>query len=224
MLFLKPPYHIIESVAVFADHANERQFYFMPSMPKLTTVFDPAVGLDIPQIQLLKYRGNAGTGGFLTLEVNLGIEQDRLDAVAIELKRIHQLREDPILAPVVLEDGNVRLMILGKETPRLGQPPVDSEDDEPRFVVKINHPAKPALYGDNQAIFSVELDQDGAQLVEASLLQGEMMPVGVVYALDFFALRPAYSVKVRVDWNRVQTHFEESFGFDFIWSSVQIER
>ncbi|MBW2690118.1 MAG: hypothetical protein JRC99_09335, partial [Deltaproteobacteria bacterium] len=167
MLFLKPPYHIIEGVAVFADHANERQFYFMPSMPKLTSVFDPAVGLDIPQIQLLKYRGNAGTGGFLTLEVNLGIEQDRLDAVAIELKRIHQLREDPILAPVVLEDGNVRLMILGKETPTLptdGQPPVDS-DDEPRFVVKINLPAKPALYGDNQAIFSVELDQDGVQLV-----------------------------------------------------------
>lgn len=225
MLFLKPPFHIIEGVAVFADHANERQFYFMPSMPKLTTVFDPAVGFDIPQIQLLKYRGNAGTGGFLTLEVNLGIEQDRLDAVAIELKRIHQLREDPILAPVVLEDGNVRLMILGKKTPTLptdGQPPVDS-DDEPRFVVKINHPAKPALYGDNQAIFSVELDQDGVQLVEASLLQGEMMPIGVVYALDFFALRPAFSVKITADWNRVQTHFEESFGFDLFFASVQID-
>ncbi len=225
MLFLKPPFHIIEGVAVFADHANERQFYFMPSMPKLTTILDPALGIEIPQIQLLKYRGNAGTGGFLNFEVNLGIEQDRLDAIAIELKRIHQLREDPILAPVVLEDGNVRLMILNEMTPATpgdGQPPVGG-DDERRFVIKINHPAKPALYGDNQAIFSVELDQDGAQLIEASMLQGEMMPVGVVYSLDFFALRPAFTVKVTADWDRVQTHFEESFGFDYLFSSVQID-
>ena len=228
MLFLKPPFHIIEGVAIFADHANKRQFYFMPSMPKLTTVFDPVVNMEIPQIQLLKFRGNAGTGGFLTFEVNLGIESDRLDAIAIELKRIHQLEDEPILSPVVLEDGNVRLIMLGQETPEPptdGQPSGDGDDgngDEPRFVVKIDHPAKPAMYGDNQAIFSVELDQDGVQLVEQTL-QGEMLPAGVVYSLDFFALRPAFTVKVTADWERVQTHFQESFGFDLFFSSIQID-
>lgn len=227
MLFLKPPFHIIEGVAVFADHANERQFYYLPAMPKLTTVRDPMMGIDIPQIQLLKFRGNAGTGGFLNFEVNLGIEQARLDEIGSQLKRIHQLRDNPILAPVVLEDGRVQLMILGRMTPPAptsGQPPPEDEE-EPRFVLKINPPyaAKPALYGDNQAIFSVELDQDGVQLVEASLLQGEMLPIGVIYSLDFFALRPAFTVKVTADWNRVQTHFEESFGFDLFFASPQIE-
>jgi hypothetical protein len=82
MLYLKPPLHIIEGVAVFGDHANERQFYFMPAMPKLTSVRDADTGEDIPEIELLKFRGEAGNGGFLTFAVNLGVEPDRLDSIA----------------------------------------------------------------------------------------------------------------------------------------------
>jgi hypothetical protein len=232
MLFLKPPFHMIEGVAVFIDHANERQFYYLPAMPKLTTRHDPELGIDIPQIQLIQYRGNAGTGGFLTFEVNVGIEQERLDAIAMELKSLYRLREDPILAPVNLVDGTVRLMILGEssqDAPPDDQPPGGGrtdDDEEPRFVLKINPPyaAKPALYGDNQAIFSVELDQDGVQLVEASLLRGEMLPIGVVYSLDFLALRPAFTVKVTADWERVQNHFQESFGVNMPFLSLEIDK
>jgi hypothetical protein len=231
MLFLQPPFHIIEGVAVFGDHANPRQFYFMPAMPRLTTIFDPAVGREIPQIQLLEFRGGGVdgdlTGGFLTFEVNLGIEQERIDTVAQEIKRINQLRDNPILAPVVVENGTVRLIILGSgdpSTPPSGQPPGGGGDNTgpPRFVVNKNEPAHPALYGDNQAIFSVELDKDGVQLVEASL-QGELLQAGVIYSLDFLALRPAFSVSVTADWNRVQTHFDEKFTTDLFFASTEIE-
>ena len=230
MLYLKPPFHIIEGTAVFADHANEQQFYFMPAMPHLTTIFDPAVGVNVPQIQLLKFRGGQGNGanngrggGFLTFDVNLGLEQSRLEDIKTELKRIYRLREDPILAPVVLEGGSVRLIILGHATDAEGKPMWDDEQRQ-RFVVQIEHATSPALYGDNQAIFSVELDQDGVQLIESSLVNSELMPVGVVYSLDFFALRPAFSVKVTADWNRVQTHLEESFRADVLFSSVEIDK
>ena len=229
MLYLKPPFHIIEGTAVFGDHANERQFYFMPAMPHLTTVFDEAVGMNIPQIQLLKFRGGQGNGanngkggGFLTFEVNLGLDPSRQEDIKTELKRIYRLREDPILAPVVLEGGSVRLIILGRATDAEGNPMWDPEQQQ-RFVVDIEHATSPALYGDNQAIFSVELDQDGVQLIESSLVNSELLPVGVVYSLDFFALRPAFSVKVTADWNRVQTHFEESFRADVLFSSVEID-
>lgn len=223
MLYLKPPFHIIEGTAVFPDHASDRQFYFMPEMPHLTTLRDAATGLDVPQLQLIKFRGDAGTGGFLTFEVNLGLGQDRIAAIAAELKRIHQLREDPVLAPVILEGGTVRLIILGRASDQNGQPILD-DDQQQRFVVRQAHASSPALYGDNQAVFSVELDQDGVQLIESSIVNSELMPVGVIYSLDFLALRPAFSVRITADWNRVQTHFEESFRAEVLFSSVEIDK
>ncbi len=231
MLFLQPPFHIIEGVAIFADHVNPRQFYFMPAMPQLSIVRDAVAGVDVPQLSLIKYRGNAGTGGFLSFEVNLGIAQERLDAIAVELTRIHRLREEPLLAPLILENGSVRMMILGAESAApagggngagAGVNGAGSDQPEPRFVIKIQHAAKPALYGNNQAIFSVELDQNGVQLVEASL-KGEMMPIGVVYSLDFLALRPAFTVKVKADWDRVQTRLEESFTTDILFFSSEVD-
>ena len=87
-------------------------------------------------------------------------------------------------------------MILGTRTGPAGELPSstttsnrDSSDEESHF-------ANPALYGDNQAIFSVELDEEGVQLIENSLMHGELMPIGVVYSLDFLALRPAFSVEL----------------------------
>jgi hypothetical protein len=228
MLFLKPPFHLIEGVAVFSDHADERQFYYMPAMPHLSTVRRPN-GIDIPNISLLKFRGAQRNGGFLTFEVNLGIDEERIGAIAAEYKRIHQLREDPIPAPVVLEKGTVRLMILGETTPpapQPGQPAPPVADQERQFVLKINPPfeSKPALYGDNQAIFSVELDKDGVQLVEDALLSSAVLPIGVIYALDFFALRPAFTVHIEADWDRVQTHFEESFKTGIFFASTEVEK
>ena len=223
MLYLKPPFHIIEGSAVFADHADERQFYFLPAMPHLSTVRDEVSGIDVPQIQLLKFRGGAGNGGFLTFQVDVGLPQERIDLIAAELRRIHQLRDDPILAPALLESGSVRLLILGRQTdPATGQPVLDEEQNQ-RFVVDVVHSTTPALYGDNQAVFSVSLSQDGVQLVERSLIDSELMPIGIVYSLEFFALRPAFTVKVHADWDRVQTHLAESFGVDLLFLSTQVD-
>lgn len=220
MLFLKPPYHLIEGVTVFADHEREDVFHYAPAMPKITTIHDPVVGQAIPQIQLLKYRGQAGTGGFLNFGVDLAVDEERLDEVRRQLKQMHDLRDDPIMSPMLFEDGTVKLLILGAATP---EPDGDGQGDGDggRFVVKIDHHSKPALYGANNAIFSVELDQNGVKLVEESL-KGEMMPIGIIYSLDFYALRPAFRVKVSADWDRVQTHFEESFSANVLFSSVEI--
>ncbi len=222
MLYLRPPFHIIEGTAVFPDHASENQFYFLPAMPHLTTAPDPATGLQVPQLQLIKFRGEAGTGGFLTFEVNLGLEQERIDAIATELKRIHRLRDDPLLAPAILEGGTVRLIILGRASDENGEPILD-DDQQQRFVVRQAHASAPALYGSNQAIFSVELDQDGVQLIESSIVNSELMPVGVVYSLDFFGLRPAFSVRISADWERIQTHLEEKFSAEILVASVEID-
>jgi hypothetical protein len=230
MLYLNPPFHLIEGVSVYPDHADPLQFYYLPAVPKLTTDFDPATNQQIPQLSLIKYRGDAGKGGFLNFEVNLGVNEEKLDEIRRQLQQLHRLRSTPRLAPVVVEDGRVRLLILGKQTPEPspGQPGGTSPPGsapapgQPQFVLKIDHATKPALYGDNQAIFSVQLDSAGVIVIEEAL-KGEMMPVGIVYSLDFLALRPAYNVSVVVDWNRIQQHFEESFQAGLFFASTEID-
>ncbi|MEU4426901.1 hypothetical protein AB0F81_40290 [Actinoplanes sp. NPDC024001] len=221
MLSLQPPFHVIEGVAVLRD-TTPGSYYFMPAMPHLSTVRDEALGIDLPQLQLLKFRDDVDPAGgaFLTFGVDLSFDAERLANVASEIRRLDRLDRDPLLAPVPLENGSVRLMILGQTNAAGGS------GGQSRFELKINppHESKPALYGKNEAIFSVQLDADSATLIEAALLEGTMLPVGVMYLLEFFALRPAFTVRVSADWNRVQKHFEESFGFDAIFASVDIDR
>jgi hypothetical protein len=223
MLYLNPPYHIIQGVAVFPDHADPLQFYYLPAMPHLTTV-DDGSGNAVPQIQLLQFTGDTA-GGFLNLTVDLGIGDEMLEEVSGEVRRIFQLDGTPRLGPVLLEDGAVRLMALGKETPVEDDP--DPEPTEPtglpEFVLKIDHPAKPSLYGDNQAIFSLQLDQAGATLVREAL-QGVLTPIGVVYELEFLGLRPAYNVRVHADWDRVQRHLQERVEGRVLFFSTEVDK
>ncbi|KAM3112543.1 hypothetical protein [Phormidesmis sp. 146-33] len=219
MLYLNPPFHIIEGVSLFSDHADPLQYYYLPMMPKLTTIADSVTGQKIPQIQLVKYRGKAGNGGFLNFDVNIGVEEATLEKIRGKLRQMAGLNQAPRLAPVPLVDGTVRLLLFGKQTGDTAAP----NSTTPQFVLKIDQAAKPSLYGDNQAAFSVALDQYGVTVMEKAL-QGEMSPIGIVYSLDYLALRPAYSVRLKVDWDRVQKHLDEHFGIDAIFVSVDIDK
>ena len=126
---------------------------------------------------------------------------------------------------MLLEAGTVRLIALDAQTPVPGAPPADPPPDgaPPQLATKIDQAANPSLYGDCQAIFSVQLSEDGAKLLDGALL-GTILPVGVVYELEFAALRPAYQFKVTADWQRVQTHFEEMSNARVLFFSSEIDK
>lgn len=235
MLYLNPPFLYIEGVTVYPDHADPLQFYYLPSFPRLSTFTDETSGEKIPAIQLIKFRGKAGNGGFLNFDVNVGVDEDVLRTVSRKIQDKLGLDEAPRLAPVPLVDGSVSLMLFGKKTPESTgtavqpQPKPEPASGEPvpapgpEFVLKIDQSSKPSLYGDNQAAFSVKLDQEGVTVLEKAL-QGEMSPIGIIYNLKYHGLRPAYKVKCHVDWERVQKHFEEHFGVDCIFFSASIDK
>src|SRR5690348_4142182 len=99
MLYLNPPYFLIDGVSIFPDHADPLQFYYLPMMPHLTMVKDSS-GSVLPQLQLIEYEGAAGTGGFINFDVNLGIDPDQLNEVTQKLRRQANLSDDPRLSPV----------------------------------------------------------------------------------------------------------------------------
>ncbi|WP_309065916.1 hypothetical protein [Microbacterium sp.] len=217
MLYLNPPYFVIGGVTLLPDHEDPLQFYYMPMSPHLSEMADGA--LRIPKLQVIKFTGrptpadDVVSGGFLDFDCNLGLDPGRLEEIAGRLQGEASLPGTPRLAPVPLIGGTVRMMLFGKESPReeTGVPGRREETAVPgtEFVQKIVHAASPSLYGDNQAAFSVRLDQEGVTILDQAI-RDEMLPIGVVYSLEYVGLRPAYRVKVEADWDRVQKHFEES--------------
>jgi hypothetical protein len=196
MLLLDSRCAVLDGVSVFPDHVDPLQWYYLPSQPHLTVVDGT------PMFQLVGFRGSR-TGGLLSFDCNIGLEQPQIDALQQKIKSQFDLDGKPRLASVPPVDGTVRLIIMGADS-------ASPEENAP-FVVKAVHNAKPSLYNDNAASFSVLLDEGGYALVQGTL-DAVILPIAVVYSLDYLALRPAYQVTLSIDWDRVQKHLDETFG------------
>jgi hypothetical protein len=196
MLLLDSRCAVLDGVSVFPDHADPLQWYYLPAQPHLT-VMDGT-----PMFQLVGFRGSR-TGGLLSFDCNIGLEQPQIDALEQKIKSRFDVDGKPRLAAVPPVDGTVRLIIMGADS-------AAPEENAP-FVIKAVHNAKPSLYNDNAASFSVLLDEGGYAIVQETL-DAAILPIAIVYSLDYLALRPAYQVTLSIDWDRVQKHLDESFG------------
>ncbi len=196
MLLLDSRCAVLDGVSVFPDHVDPLQWYYLPPHPHLTVIDG------VPMFQLVGFRGSR-TGGLLSFDCNIGLEQAQIDALQQKIASTFDLDDKPRLAPVPPVDGTVRLIIMGTDS---GSPEADAP-----FVVKAVHNAKPSLFNDNAASFSVLLDEAGYSIVQATL-DAAILPIAVVYSLDYLALRPAYAVTLSIDWDRVQKHLDETFG------------
>jgi hypothetical protein len=92
-----------------------------------------------------------------------------------------------------------------------------------KFVEKILQASKPSLYGDNQAIFSVQLEPAGVTLMEQAL-RGQMTPIGIIYQLDYVALRPAFLVKLSIQWDRVFHYIDQMEGVSGIFVNESMDK
>ncbi|WIN00400.1 hypothetical protein ACTOB_004104 [Actinoplanes oblitus] len=197
MLLLDSRCAVLDGVSVFPHVSDPLQWYYLPSQPHLT------VADGVPMFQLIGFRGEQG-GGLLSFDCNIGLDQARITALQQKIRARFDLDDDPRVAPVPLEAGTVRLIMMGVDTAAAPAP------DRP-FVVTAVHNTQPSLYAENQASFSVRLDQDGYAMVRQTL-DAAVLPVAVLYAVEFNGLRPAYRVTLSIDWDRVQKHLDESFG------------
>ncbi|MFE5794999.1 hypothetical protein ACFQ8C_20830 [Streptomyces sp. NPDC056503] len=218
MLSLAPPFLMVNGFSLFPDHADPLQWYYLPMGPSIAVRNEG--GAATPVFSLLQFRGEKDdtTGGLLNFDVVLGPPADRLDSVldevAGEIQSQLNLPERPRRpVPVPLEGGTVKLVLLDSES--------DGAPDDSRFVERIIHQAQPSLYGANQAAFSAVLDARGSTLL-ASCLDGAVAPIGVVYALDFLGLRPAYTVTLNIRWDQLKERLDKTFGVSGVFVSSQI--
>ncbi|MFI5959352.1 hypothetical protein [Cryptosporangium sp. NPDC051539] len=239
MLLEAPPYYQVNGVTVLRDHADATQFYYQPLAPRFVT--EKSGGLEVPRLSLLEFRSAAGGGGFVDFDVHLGLTDDELAEVADGVADLAGIAEAH-LSPVPVVDGTVSLMLFGAESGggagggAAGGGAAGGGGaggggaggggagggGAGGFVKVFRHAAHPALYGDERAAFSVELDERGITLLRQAMAL-EMSPIGVVYGLDYLALRPAYHVRLSIDWDRTQDILDTTFGHESLFTDVQIQ-
>ncbi len=234
MLSLEPPYFEIEGIVVFRDHAVPTQFYYAAPQPKITRTGGRLMFDVFMYTVALEHSPLAGTtipdelgAGFLTMGVDCALDDGKRSQIVRELADKMTLDEAQIaLYPIPYHKGTVRVLALDKfSTP--GEPlaapgAADPLKGRPTFVEAVLGSSKPSLLGDLRTIFSLNLSQEGVVFLEGLYKDGAA-PVGVVYELNFYGLRPAVQARITANLQRVYTHFSGSAGVRYAWFAADID-
>ena len=231
MLSLEIPAVEIDGVLVYADHAVATAFYYAAPHPRITRtggrlLFDVfAYRVDLAHSPL------AGTtipdelgAGFLTMGVNCALSDSKhADIVRSLAERVGVPEAEISLAPIPYDRGTVSVLALDQfATP--GEPAAAPQpaSGRPTFVERVIGSGTPMLLGDLRTILSLALSQDGVTFLRG-LYEDGAAPVGIVYELEFFGLRPAVEATVTADLSRIHEHFGGGLDVNVSWFRADID-
>ncbi|MEM9909053.1 MAG: hypothetical protein AAF921_28990, partial [Cyanobacteria bacterium P01_D01_bin.44] len=215
----------IFGVTIYRDLDNENQFFYAAPNPQI------AVESGRPLFDLFTYNkggesADAITGGFLNMAVatDLGPLRGRVEN---ELSR--RFGEEITLAPIPYTKGTARVIALGESsTGTEGEPPPDENSplaaSGPRFIQNILGSGQPSLIGDNRAIFSFSLSEEGAAFF-LGVLSGDVdaRPVGVVYELEYNGLLPAYDLEITIDFKQSYDYVRQRFTLGTLFFKADVD-
>ncbi|MEM7158219.1 MAG: hypothetical protein AAF799_35585 [Myxococcota bacterium] len=218
----------MDGLTLYQDYSDPNLYYYMPDNPELARQGGE------PLFQLLLYREDIADdpgfaknedrgGGFLTMTVDLKVSQTKLERIEQSLPS----SGGPVkLVPVPYEAGRVRITALGTSAGKAGQVSGGAADDKkpPGLVEEVLGSATPSLYGDNRAVFSMELSHRGAVLMAASLMNDGATSIAVVYELDYMGLKPARDVKIVIEGEQVYEHLRSQATVNTLWFRSNIDQ
>ncbi|HST67430.1 MAG TPA: hypothetical protein VLM05_19815, partial [Mycobacteriales bacterium] len=216
MLSFEGPAWSVDGIPVYGDHQLRTQFYCGAPDPAI------AVSGGRPMFDLLTYLVDlkqsplGGTripdqlgAGFLTLGVECAPTATQRAAIVTAIAGRTGLAPAEIsLLPVPYHRGGVQVIALDAMTAPSGAPmdPAHPTDGRPTFVESVLGSATPNFGGDLRSIFSLALSQDGVTFLRSLYEQGAA-PVGIVYDLWLWGLRPSVQARVTADVATIYTHF-----------------
>ena len=216
MLKLGTGMETIDGVTVFPDHADPEQWWYLPGPVALSRREDGRANFSFIKFKPAAVEGAKG-GGYLAFGVNLKLSEDKERAIRSKLG----ISADGRLTAVPFDEGSVRAIALDLQGSG-GTVATPAAAGSFVAVEQILGATVPSLYGDNDAIFSLVLSQEGAIILEQALEQGTT-PIGVVYEMKFTGLQPALEVDVKIDFERVYDHFSVGVGANVYFVKADIE-
>lgn len=212
-------------VTLYRDADQRDVFFYLPQNP---TIPRDRAGLMF-DLMLYEKGGQAQdlqTGGFLTLAVATGLgalEQPLLR----ELRR--QYGSQARLVSIPFTEGSVRLAGLDTGVAPInpdgsGPPASDPGPTGLRLVEKVFGTAVPNLDGDNRAVFSLQLSEEGAAFFADLLEQGRAArPLIAIYDLKYTGLLEVESLRIEIDYARVYDFLRTRLGFNAIVVAGEID-
>ena len=218
MLQLGATMRVVEGVTVFSDHADPDLFWYLPAPVDLADKPDGSKAFSFIKYKDGARSGGARGGGFLMFETSLKVDETTQRAIRAALR---SQSRDPQLQMVPFDEGTVECVALnlqgGGGTSAAPAPPGTFNAVEDILGTSV-----PSLFGDNRALFSLTLSQEGATILEQALAQ-QAAPIGVIYKLKFTALRPSLHVRITADLKRVYDEFSAGLSASIKWVSVSLE-
>jgi hypothetical protein len=210
----------VDGITVFPDHADPNQFWCLIGPVALAQ----QPGVDQPVFTLITFRPaavQAGVqgGGFLMFQTALTLAADTRQRIMDAISALAP--GEARLSQATFDDGTVRCVALNVEGSggTVANPAPPGTFDA---VEEILGASVPSLEGDNDAIFSLVLSQQGAIILKSAFEQGAQ-PIGVIYDLTFTGIRPALDVKITADLKRVYDAFSASLSATIYYVQVGVE-
>jgi hypothetical protein len=221
MLLLGSKTFTVGGVTVFSDHADPSQFWYLPAPVVLEKRDDGE-----PQFTLIKYRPAAVTagvkgGGFLMFTAALPIDTTKQDEIQAQIASYFPDVTDPRLSPVPFDEGSVQCVALDLQGPGGTAAPA-AHDGAFEAVEKILGATVPSLMGNNDALFSLTVSQEGATILDQAF-DNQLQPVGIIYQLKYTGVRPALDVKITADMKRAYEAFSIGLTAQAYYVSVGID-
>jgi hypothetical protein len=223
VLSFEGPSWSVDGIPVYADHQLRTQFYCGAPDPAI------AVSGGRPMFDLLAYLVDlkhsplGGTripdqlgAGFLTLGVECALSPAQRAAIVTAIAARTGLAAAEIsLLPVPYHRGSVQVIALdamsAPANPAAPMDPAHPVDGRPTFVEAVLGSVTPNFAGNLRSIFSLPLSQDGVTFLR-SLYEQHATPVGIVYDLWLWGLRPSVQARVTADVATIYTHFGGGLG------------
>jgi hypothetical protein len=218
----------ILGITVFRDTDRRNQFYYLPGSPHISR---DAAG---PMFDLFSFRrggesASTVTGGFLNMTVDLGIGALK-DRIQDRLKE--QFGDDVTLTTVPFTKGKAHVIGLGEDSSAL-HGGVESERTAagapvvapgPRFIENIIGAGSPSLDGENRAIFSFSLSEDGAAFFLGTLNSNvTARPIGVIYELEYVGLLPAYELEIIINFKSAYEYMRTRFTLGTLFFRADVD-
>ncbi len=220
MLSLDKPF-VVDGITVYRDHADPSRFWYLPGRVSLAHRTDGA-----PALSLLTYRpaqagGAAKGGGFMMFESTLELPRSTLSKIEARVSSEAGVVLPISLATPPFENGTVQCIALDLQG-SAGTQATPGPEGTFRATEQILGATVPTMDAANRAAFNLVLSQEGAVIMEQALTQG-LTPVGVVYSLQYLALRPALDVTITAHLEQVYTALSASIEGQYMYLKAGLE-